>query len=149
MKDKNVNLDSEYDTTIALLNVYLSEYIYRDQVLWSNLFKMYYVVLIVILLPNLTNYFQIELPNIPIIIFRLIGLLLSFVFLYITLGFAIRVQAIVDTYQQIIDKLPNDYQRKKIKTIPSGKLFSLKMSYIACFIFFLSLFVLSIIFMII
>lgn len=145
----NKFLSSNYDTTISLLNVYFSEWSHRDQFLWSKTFKLYYAILIIILLPNITNFLNIKLPPIPTITFRIIGLLFSFIFFYITFGYAIRFQAIADTYLSLINKLPIEYRRKNIEEYKMGKLFSLKLNYLLCFLLFLSLFILSIILMVI
>lgn len=151
---QNTHLSSDYDTTISLLNIYIAEWIHRDQIIWSQIFKFFYAILIIILLPNLALHFDLTLPNLPIFIFRIIGLLLSFVFLYISLGYAIRLQAISDTYKDIIETLPVKYQRKsikdiKLKNISIGKLFIPSIGYIICFTLFLILVSLSIILMII
>ena len=147
MSQNKNQLSSDYNNTISILNIYFAEWSHRDQ-LWTHLFKFYYAILIVILLPNLTNFFQIKLPPLPDIIFRITGLLLSLIFLYISLGYAIRLQAIGDTYQAIIDKLPKEYQRKKVEEIFMGKFFKIKITYLECFTLFLSLFIPSILLMI-
>lgn len=151
---QNTHLSSDYDTTISLLNVYLAEWIHRDQIIWSQTFKFFYAILIIILLPNLALHFDLALPNLPIFIFRIIGLFLSLLFLYISLGYAIRLQAISDTYRDIIKTLPQEYQRKSIKDIKFknrfvGKLFMPRIGYVICLALFLVLFSLSIILMII
>lgn len=152
---KNTHLSSDYDTTISLLNIYLSEWIQRDQIIWSQIFKFFYAILIIILLPNLALHFDLVLPNnLPILVFRLIGFFLSFIFLYISLGYAIRLQAISDTYRDIIKTLPTEYQRKSIKDIKFknrsiGKFFMPRIGYIICLALFLVLLSLSIILMII
>lgn len=107
-----------------------------------------------ILLPNLAIHFQFELPAVPTFIFRLIGVFLSFIFLYVSLGYAIRLKLIGDTYQNIINKLPEEYQRKSIKNIKYkyvniGKIFAPRLSYTISFALFLSLFSLAIILIII
>lgn len=147
-------LSSDYDTTISLLNVYLVEWCHRDQIIWSQIFKFFYAILIIILLPNLTLHFQLILPNLPVLIFRIIGLFLSLIFLYISLGYATRLQAISDTYQNIIKKLPEEYQRKSIqsikyKTLHIGKYFMPRLGYIICLALFFVLFSLSVILIII
>lgn len=91
---QNTHLSSDYDTTISLLNVYFSEWSHRDQILWSQIFKFYYAILIIILLPNISPHFDLTLPPMPDLAFRLLGLLLSIVFLYIALGYVVRLQAI-------------------------------------------------------
>lgn len=151
---QNTQLSSDYDTTISLLNVYLAEWIQRDQIIWSQIFKFFYAILIIILLPNLALHFDLVLPNLPILIFRIIGLFLSFLFLYISLGYAVRLHAISDTYRDIIKTLPTEYQRKSIECIKFknksiGKIFMPRIGYIICLALFLVLFSLSIILMIV
>lgn len=151
---QNTHLSSDYDTTISLLNVYLAEWIQRDQIIWSQIFKFFYAILIIILLPNLALHFNLVLPNLPIFIFRVIGLFLSLIFLYISLGYAIRLQAISDTYRDIIKTFPAEYQRKsiidiKFKNKSIGKFFMPRIGYIICLALFLILFSLSVILMII
>lgn len=141
MKNKNL-LSSDYDATISLLNVYLSEWSCREQHLWKQIFAFYYAILIIILFPNLRDYLQISLP-IPDNFFRVIGLLLSLLFLYVSLGYVIRFQAIGNTYQSLINKLPKEFQRERIDTSKYGKLFSLRITYIICVSLFLTLFALS------
>ena len=154
VEGSNTHLSSDYDTTISLLNVYLAEWIQRDQLIWSQIFKYFYANLIIILLPNLALHFDLVLPNLPIFIFRIIGFCFSFIFLYISLGYTIRLQAISDTYRDIIQTLPKEYRRKsvediKFKSIPIGKFFMPRIGYIICLTLFLILFSLSIILLII
>lgn len=145
-------LSSDYDTTISLLNVYITEWSQRDQIIWSQIFKFFYAILIIILLPNLALYLQIELPSLPIFSFRIIGLFLSLAFLYISIGYAMRLQAISDTYQNIIKKLPIEYQRKSVQNIKYrnkhiGKFFMPRLVYIICFALFFILLFLSVVLM--
>lgn len=152
-QNRNV-LSSDYDSTISLLNIYFSEWSHRDQILWSQIFKFYYAILIIILLPNLAIYLQLNLPSLPIFIFRLIGLILSFIFLYVAIGYAIRLHAIANTYQNLINSLPKEYHRMSIKDIkykeiPIGKFFMPRLGYVICIALFISLFALAIILMII
>ena len=151
---RNKLLSSKYETTISLLNIYFLEWRHRSQTLWSQIFKFYYAVLIIILLPNLALYFQLDLPRIPSLTFRVVGLLLSFVYLYISLGYAMRFHAACITYQKIINELPKKYRRERIKKIKYkgmhvGEIFTPNLSYIICLALFLSLFILAVILMII
>ena len=143
------NQTLDYSETISLLNVYLTEWSHRDKELWSKALKLYYAILVIILFPNITNFFNVILPSLPAIIFRVIGLLLSLIFLYVTFGYAIRFQAIADTYQSIINELPDKYRRKSIKSYKTGHLFSLKINYLLYFALFVSLFILSITLMVV
>lgn len=152
-KEKLV-MSKNYENIISVLNIYFLEWSYRDQILWSQIFKFYYAILIIILLPNLTEYFQIQLPAIPDQVFRILGLLLAFLFLYISMGYVIRLDAIGRTYQNLINKLPSEYQRVHVdeieyRHIPIGKMFKKKLSYIICILLFLTLFFLSIAFAIV
>lgn len=149
MSKNNIFLSSDYDSTISLLNVYLAEWSHRDQTMYTHVYKMFYSILMVILLPNFAVFLQIDLPEVPIWVFRIIGLLLSFVFLYLSLGYAVRLHSVGYTYKKIIDKLPADYRRERleninIKQIHIGKIFKPNLTYILCFALFLILFSLSI-----
>lgn len=141
-------LSSDYDTTISLLNVYFMEWSHRDQLLWSQTFKFYYATLIVILLPNVSGLFQMDLPPMSKLIYRLIGLLLSIVFLYVSLGYATRLHLISESYRLILKKLPIEFQQKNFndltyKSINIGKIFKPRLGYIISIALFLSLFLLS------
>ena len=154
MQQNKTPLSSDYDTTISLLNTYFSEWSHRDQILWSQVFKFYYAILIIIILPNIAPHFDLYLPPMPDLIFRFIGLILSIVFLYISFGYVIRLQAISDTYNNLIISLPENYKRESIeniksKNIPIGKIFKPRLSYMICFSLFFSLVFLSIIFIVI
>lgn len=147
-RPQNNLLPKEYDTLISLLNVYLSEWKHREQFLWKQIFQFYFAILILILFPNLTCYFEMSLP-LPNALFRIIGLLFSVVLLYISIGYVIRFQAIGDTYQLLINKLPEEYRRRRIDAYKIGRFFSLKMTYLICVSLFLTLFVLAIVLLII
>ena len=153
MSKNNGPLSSDYDSTISLLNVYFMEWSHRDQMLWAQTFRFYYASLIVILLPNISGALQIDLPAIPKLIYRLIGLLISLVFLYVSLGYAIRFHIISKSYREILYKLPNEYKQKSFddfgpKEIKVAKLFKPRLGYIVCITLFLSLILLSLLFII-
>lgn len=149
-KKTSTGLSSDYDTTVSLLNIYLTEWSIRESTLWSIVFKFYYAIIIIILLPNISEYIEVKIPPVPTSLFRFVGLLLSFVFLYISLGYCMRLHASSDTYQKILKKLPEDYQRRdirqiKCKRILVGKMFLPRLQYVICFLLFLSLLFLSIV----
>lgn len=140
---------SDYENVISLLNIYLTEWIHRDQILWAQVFKLFYAILIVILLPNVASYLNITLPAIPAIFFRVFGLISSIIFFYISVGYLKRLEAIGNTYQKLINKLPEEYQRQRIYELRLGWLFIPRTSYLVCGLLFLSLFFLSIILMLV
>jgi len=142
MKNEN---GMETNDIIALLDVYLNELIFRDQVLWSNTFKFFYASMIVILLPNISDIININFPYLPILLFRIIGFIMTITFLYIALGYAKRLEASTNTYNKMIEKLEIEYQRESIKNLKFGKLFKFRTSYIVVFIMFSSLIIMNII----
>ena len=146
--EKKESNQLSYDATISLLNVYFMEWRHRDQILWVQTFRFYYATLIIILLPNIAARLQIDLPVIPNLVYRLVGLLVSIVFLYISIGYAIRLHIISKSYRNILDKLPQGYEQKSFddfgpRAIHIVKLFKPRLGYILCITLFLSLFLLS------
>lgn len=147
--DKNTSQQDiqtlNYEELISLLNVYLTEWTHRNQILWAQVFKLFYAILVVILLPNVANYLNITIPAIPTVFFRLFGLISSGIFLYISVGYLKRLEAIGNTYQKLIDKLPVKYQRQHVSELHCGALFIPRTSYLICVLLFLSLFFISLV----
>lgn len=138
-------LSSEFESTISLLNVYLTEWCHREEFMWVQLFRFYFAILIVILFPNLYNALGVEeLPYIPKVVFRVIGIIFSFVYIYVALAYVARFQAIADTYKRIIETLPKEYQRDDMKKTKFRKFFSIRITYLICSILFITLVSLSI-----
>jgi len=138
----------ETNALISLLNVYLNEFEHRDQVFNSLVFKYFYAIVIVILLPNISEHLGINLLQLPIILFRIIGLLMSFVFLYLALCYSKRLDASSDTYRRMIEKLEPEYRRKSINSTHLGKLFSIRLCYTETVIMFFLLIAINVILMI-
>ncbi len=120
------------DQLIHLMSVYLSEWEHRDELLWTQVFKYFYATLIVIVLPNIAKFVGIEIPEINTNLFPIIGLIMALVFLYVGLGYALRLQASSKTYVKIMKLLGNaEYERISIrdkKEIKGGYLFAAPMS---------------------
>ena len=142
-------IPSDYETTISLLSVYFSEWSHRDQILWSQIYKFFYAILVVILLPNISSFLQIDLPDIPTEFFCLCGLILSILFLYVSFGYLKRLEASGKTYSKIIETLPPEYQRISLRDLRHGVLFTPRTSYFICFTLFLILCSLSLILLLI
>ena len=65
MKKKGILLSSfETQDLLALMQIYLSEWMHRDELLWKQVFKYFYATLFVLFLPNIAAFVQIELPDI-------------------------------------------------------------------------------------
>ena len=121
MCKQNQKYDSDTEIIIQAMDHYLQEYIHRDTHMWSQNYKFFFSALIVILLPNLTDYLGISLPEKLAThswIFPSIGIILSFVFLYVSLGLARRFTSVSETYNYLIKQLPSELQRKSIKDMP-------------------------------
>ena len=125
---------------IALINVYLEEWKHRDTILWAQAFRFFYATLIVMLLPNLTNYLHIQLPSyVPVKAFPLMGIIMSIVFFYISYGYALRLIAISDTYTKILDMLDKKFRRKKLDEIKNGVFFKARIAKIFPTMLFIAL----------
>jgi len=138
----------ENQDLIALLDVYLNEFIHRDNLLWSQVFKFFYASIIVMLLPNISDFLSINLPPFPVLLFRVLGLIMSVVFLYLALGYGKRLEASTSTYKMLIEKLKPNYQRIKLRNLKFGRFFEIRTSYVVILFMFLSIIVIDIIFII-
>lgn len=135
------------DDLINLMNVYLSEWNHRDEMLWSQVFRYFYVTVAAIFLPNIAGFLGIVLPEkLPNIIFPIAGLVLSLVFLYVSIGYAKRLEAVGKIYKKLISYLPKDLQRYTLldPEIKFGKFFHRPMSIILCVLMFIASFSLSV-----
>ena len=132
---------------LSLLDIYLSEWSHRSEVMWRQVFYYFYATMIVLFLPNLAAFIGIVLPDFPELLFPLLGLVLSFAFLYISLGLALRIDASVRSYNKLIKLLPVELQKITVESseIKYGKFFSRRMSISICFILFFCLISMSVV----
>lgn len=136
------------DNLISLMSVYLSEWCSRCELLWNHVFKFFYATLIVLFLPNIAGFIQIDLSAIPSVAFPVIAVIMSLVFLYVALGDGKRLEAISKTYQSMINLLPSDELKRLTLVNPkikAGKLFNAPLSYVTSFLMFSALLAMSII----
>jgi len=117
MKQKNSRELKDKDV-IALLDVYLKEWMHRDQLMWTQLFRYFYASLIVIVLPNIPKVSTFYILSVPVSLFHWLGFFMSVAFLYISLAFAKRVEAVGNTYRKIYENLDSKYHRDKLKDLP-------------------------------
>lgn len=129
------------DEIFKAMNIYLTEWIHRDKHMWSQTYKFFFASLVVMLLPNLTNKLGFVIPEIlhKHNIFPILGLCLSVVFFYVSIGHAKRLRAIGKTYDKLIHKLPKDLQRISIWELKEFKLVNYTMGYVVPIAMFLSL----------
>lgn len=148
MKKTGFNLQEiKIENVIELMSVYISEWEHRDELLWKQVFKFFYATLIVLFLPNFASFIGIDLPNFPKILFPSVALILSLVFLYVSIGYTKRLEASGNTYQNLINLLPDDLRRVSVTdpSIKFGKFFSKRMSIMICVLMFFGLLLLSIV----
>ena len=131
---------------ISLMNIYFHELEHRSNTLWSQAARFFMATITIIMLPNLTMGLGINLPHVPEYIFRVIGLIMSLFFMYITWTYSKKVQASSETYSNMVALLPKEYRRVQVKDLPLGKFAVDRTSFWVCFFMFLALFLTSIIF---
>lgn len=125
---------------ISLMSIYLSEWEHRDNILWSQVFKMFYANLMVIILPNAADFLGISLPTINNDVFPIIGMVMAIVFLYIGLGYVYRLKASGLTYAKVMNLLGDTlYQRTSLRSIPNGNIFSSSIAHILVIAMFIVL----------
>lgn len=127
---------------LHLLDIYLSEWEHRDTLFWKQIFTYFFSSLVVMLLPFL-NAWGLKLPDdIPDFIFPSIGLIMSVLFYIVSNGYLTRLKAVSVPYQALIEKLPLEYQRKKVDLLNPGvwgKILNWKMGILICTFMFLAL----------
>lgn len=121
MDQKQENLS--YDQVISLLSIYESEWEHRNNILWTQTFRFFYLSIFIMVLPNITEYLSITLPDIPIIFFPIIGIITSTLSFFLSISYSKRLEASSETYKNINNLLPYKYRRVKLKNIKYGKYF--------------------------
>lgn len=150
-EEKNVAVPKTLneDQLIALMSVYLSEWEHRDELLWVQVFKIFYANVIVIVLPNIAAFIEIELPDINRKLFPIIGMLMAIVFLYISIGSIMRLKAIKLSYMKTMELLGNEkYECISIKDkskIKWGYLFNTSLADVLVVTMFIALELLAIV----
>ena len=148
MKKRGLQLNEmEVGHLLDLMDIYLSEWKHRDEMLWKQVFKYFYATLVVLFLPNIASFLGINLPEFPAVLFPLAALVLSLVFLYISIGYSKRLEASGNTYQKLINLLPEELRRVSVSdpNIKFGRFFSKRISVVICVLLFLGLLCLSIV----
>ena len=117
------------DQLLNLMQIYLSEWMHRDSLLWKQIFTYFFATLVVMILP-FADVWGFSLGDmVPNWIFPAVGILMSLAFFVIGKGYAVRLKAIGEVYDKLIQKLPKDYQRIKLKEINPHSLSNMRMSF--------------------
>lgn len=140
------------DQIISLMEIYLNEWEHRDSLLWKQAFKFFYANLVVTVLPSIAEFVGISLPPINKKVFPIIGIIMSMVFLYIGIGYAIRLRASSRTYENTMKLLGDEkYCRVSIKDkkhIKFGWMFAFPMAALIIIAMFIALVTTSIVMLI-
>lgn len=132
---------------LQLMDIYFQELSHRDTLFFEQIFRYFYATLIVLFVPNLSAFLGIILPTFPSVLFPIVSFIMSLTFLYISIGYTKRLEASGKTYQNLIKKLPPDFQRISLSNpkIKWGKFFSVRMTLILSVVMFLSLAIMSVV----
>lgn len=91
------------------------------------------------LIPFMT-YFGIDFGGaLPRSIFPGIGMILAVFFFIVSKGYAIRLQAVGETYQRLIEKLPKEMQRTRTTDINKNIIYNINMCNLIVHVMFMSL----------
>ena len=147
MKRKGFQLQEfTVEDVLHLLEIYQSEWSHRDELLWNRVFTFFYATVVVLFLPNLSSFLEIDLFGFPSVLFRSIAALMSVFFFCISFAYSKRVEYSIQTYKQLIDTLPTELRRKSFSTSDRavGKFFKNgSMSVLTVCLMFTSLFAMS------
>lgn len=116
------------DQLIALLAVYEKEWEERDNILWKQSFRFFYLSIFIMIIPNISDHLSLKLPSISPKTFPIVGIISATISLYLSFGYAKRLVASGDTYMKLINKLPYPYRRIRLVKIKFGKFFNKRLT---------------------
>lgn len=131
------------DSLVALMDVYLSEWEHRDTLFWTQVFRYFYATLVTIFLPNMAAKIGVDLPNFPAVLFPVTGMGLALLFLIVSKGYSLRLRASGDSYQALIEMLPEEMRRVPLRDLTRSRLLKVRMSSVISSVLFVGLMVLS------
>lgn len=112
-----------YDQIISLLSIYENEYEHRDIMLWTHIFRFFYISILIMVIPNVSERLSINLPPVSPRVFPIIGMLISTISYLLSLSYQKRLEASSESFRKINNLLPEKYQRVKIDELKHGKYF--------------------------
>ena len=102
------------DQLLSLMNLYFSEWTHRDSIMWKQIFTFFFAIFVIVLLP-FANIWDVALVGpLPPVLFPIVGLVLTLIFLYVSLGYARRLSKVGESYRELIEHIPKEYQRNSI-----------------------------------
>ncbi len=124
-------MNSNNEKEKIALDYYKEQWIYRNKHYWNLIVKDLYLVLTIILFPNITGKMDV-LPNtkIPLCLFPWVGIIVSILFTYVLLAEAERTLKQSDVINKILvkmdyaqERVPKLYRMSLAKYIPYAVLF--------------------------
>ena len=146
-RKKQFNIQNT-DQLLTLMNIYLSEWIHRDSMFYKEIFTYFFASLVVMILPFADIWGLRLSPTLPAWLFPIAGILMAIIFLIISCGSIVRISALSDPYQLLINKLPEECRRKTVRQLYPGfvgKLLSWRMAAVVCGFMFVALIVIGLI----
>lgn len=103
---------------LELLKLYWEEWKFRQEGLWKRMIQFMIIIFFTSTLPITISAFSISLPNVSLLIFPIVGLLLVVFFLWFCLSEAVRINAIDSIIKQILeDSFPEKYVKTSLKSL--------------------------------
>lgn len=124
------------DQIISLLDIYESEWQHRNNLLWSQVFKLFYFSIFIIALPLISGGLGFSIPNGLILLFPIAGIIAALFSLYMATSYALRLTVTRDSINKLLNHLPPNYRIKKLTTIKYGKYFMKRHTLIIPFVLF-------------
>lgn len=112
-KGRVIHMPTDDSNNIELLKLYWDEWKFRQEGLWKRIIQFMVIIFFTSTLPITINIFSASLPNVSLLIFPAVGILLILFFLWFCLSESIRINSIDAKIKQI---LQDSYPEKYVKT---------------------------------
>ncbi|MBD5499191.1 MAG: hypothetical protein HDR11_15815 [Lachnospiraceae bacterium] len=130
---KSTTKHLNHDQLIALINIYEEDWKHRDLLLWSHVYRFFYISVLTMLIPQLSSYFSLNLGNVPRIIFPVTGTLLSLLSIYVSYSMGMRLKASDKSRRKLYALLPDEYHKVTLKEISNSRILSTRVTIIVPF----------------
>ena len=111
-----MNIDYEKNTEIIqVLELYLSDWQHRNQMFWQQNYRFFFAGLVVSLLPYVKFVENTLVDVMDRQIFHIVGIVVAVIYFVIVNAETARLHALSVKYKEIMNLLPDTYQRKEIK----------------------------------
>lgn len=105
----------------AIMELYLTEWIHRDEIMWKQTFRFYIATLFIMVFPHTTVLQPAFSEEVSPFLCLIIGLIMTGVFLYISLAYGYRLKAIGNTYRHIVSEIQDAVCKREYIEDLAGK----------------------------